>query len=198
MIYSLCCTFSFFVLKVFFSIKFYGRDNIPKKGAFILAGNHVSYLDPVALGVACPRRVNFMAKEELFSNYFTSGFMHQIHCIPVKRNSRDITALKEAIRRLNKGEPVALFPQGGRVVEDEQTFFGGAGFLAKKLNIPVIPAFIRGTDRVLPKGARRIRFCRISVHFGRQMILKKEMTYADMAQEIMGSIWQMKDEYQNS
>ncbi|GAH42725.1 unnamed protein product, partial [marine sediment metagenome] len=68
--YSILRGLAIAVFKVFFAIKIEGKENIPYRGGAILASNHLSYLDPIVLGILVPRRVNFMAKEELFENFF--------------------------------------------------------------------------------------------------------------------------------
>jgi 1-acyl-sn-glycerol-3-phosphate acyltransferase len=189
MLYRILRPLAILLCKIFFRFQSKGRENIPKRGGFILASNHLSYLDPVALGVACPRKLNFMAKEELFVNPFFSWFVSTLGAFPVKRDSADLSALKEAIRRLNKGMVLVLFPEGSRrfdgVSSEPQS---GIGFLAVKLNVPVIPAFIKGTEVALPKGAKFIKPAEISVQFGKQILIERRMPYQDIARLIMEKI----------
>jgi len=171
---------------------------LPLKGSFILASNHVSYLDPVAVACACPRKLNFMAKEELFSRAWSYSFFSAIKCFPIKRNSADLSALKEALRRLKGGEPLALFPEGSRTLDGASAApYPGIGFLAAKLNIPVVPVYVQGTDVALPKGARFVRFTRISVCFGRQMRVDKKLSYKDIAQRIMENVRHLEGQFEN-
>lgn len=159
-----------------------------------MAGNHTSYLDPVVLGVACPRRLDFMAKEELFRNPLFSGLLSRVGAFPVKRNSADLSALKEAMRRLKQGNGLALFPEGSRRFDGLSSEpHAGIGFLTAKLNVPVIPAFIRGTDLALPKGAKFIRRpVRICVYFGKEICIEKNSAYQDIAKSIMTNIRQLE------
>lgn len=189
MIYIVCRGIGALLLKVLFRIKIEGRENIPKKGGFILASNHVSYIDPIAVGVASPRRVSFMAKEELFVRPLTSWFMGTLETFPVKRDSADLSAIKEAIRRLKKGQGLVLFPEGSRRFDDGPGEpYPGIGFLAAKLNVPVIPVFIKGTDVALPRGAKFIKSARVSVFLGKQISIERGLPYQDIAREIMRSI----------
>lgn len=167
-----------------------GRENIPKKGGFILASNHISNLDPVTVGSACPRRLYYMAKEELFLNPILSLWMNAVGCFPVKRNSTDISALREAIRWLKSGGGLFLFPEGTRQeagVKSAQPQ-AGIGFLAAKLSVPVVPAFVKGTDNALPRGAKFIRPATVSVCFGKQIHIERRMPYQEAAQLIMANI----------
>jgi len=189
MLYKILKLISIFLFKILFRLKVIGKENIPKKGGFILASNHVSYLDPVTLGVACPRRLNFMAKEELFPNKLVSWFLSSLGAFPVKRESADLSAIKEAIRRLREEEVLVLFPEGSRRFDGDKTEpYSGVGFLVSKVNVPVIPAFIRGTDKALPKKAKFIRLKPISVHFGKQIYFEKGGSYFEITNQIMDKI----------
>lgn len=175
--------------KLLLKIEVSGRENIPKKGGFILASNHCSHLDPVILGIVCRRKLNFMAKEELFRNPFFAWFMYRFGAFPVKRRRADISALKEAMKRVNSGNALVIFPQGSRDYDLEASEpQAGVGFLASKIDVPVIPVFIRGTEKALPKGARFIRHAKVSVCFGRQISVGRRMSYQEIAQQIMDSI----------
>ncbi len=184
---SLCWLCSFFYLHT--TVK--GQKNIPKTGGFILACNHASYLDPVILGVSCPRPLNFMARKTLFKNFLFSWILAHVNVISIKRNSADIGAIKEALRRLKIGGGLLLFPEGtrttnGRLGEGQE----GVGFLARKSNVPVIPAFIKGTHMAMPKGARSIKPARLTVVFGPAMRFPEDGTVTDKAwaNEIMSQI----------
>ncbi|MCM8795169.1 MAG: 1-acyl-sn-glycerol-3-phosphate acyltransferase [Candidatus Omnitrophica bacterium] len=192
MLYLFLKPIAILLFKFLFHIKVFGKENIPKRGGFILASNHISYLDPVTLGVACPRRLNFMAKEELFQNPWFSWFISRLGAFPVKRNSADLSALKEAIRRLRQSEVLTIFPEGSRRIDGTSTEpQAGIGFLVAKLALPVVPAFIKGTDIALPKGAKFIRFHQIYVYFGKQILFERGLPYKDIAQRIMQDIGQL-------
>lgn len=189
MLYAILKPLAVFIFRILFQIKVFGKKNIPKKGGFILVSNHVSYLDPVTLGVACPRKLNFMAKEELFRHSLFSRFISALGAFPVKRDSADLSALKEAMRRVRAGSVLTIFPEGSRRIDgtsDQPQ--AGIGFLAAKLDVPVIPAFIKGTDSALPKGAKFIKPSRISVYFGEQISLERRLPYQEIASQIMASI----------
>jgi len=183
----------FLIFKVLFRIEVKGGEYVPKKGGFILACNHASYLDPPALGVGCPRIVSFMAKDELFSIPVLSGWLRAVEVLPVKRGSADISAVKSAMKHINSGKGLALFPEGTR--QDPKATpvkaLAGVGFLAAKLNVPVIPAFIKGTEKALPKGAKFIRPAKIRVYFGKEINIERGMPYQDIAQMIMANIRQL-------
>ena len=154
-----------------------------------MAGNHESYLDPVAVGVACWRPLNYMAKEELFANPLTFWFMSSLNCFPVKRDSADLSALKEGLKRLKSGKPLVIFPEGSRRFDggpnEPQP---GIGFLAAKSGVPVIPAFVKGTQEALPRGDKFIHPKKVIVFFGKQILIERGMPYQRIAQLIMDNI----------
>jgi 1-acyl-sn-glycerol-3-phosphate acyltransferase len=189
MLYIVLRLLSAFFLKLLFNMQVIGRQNVPEEGGFIIASNHVSYLDPIAVGVAVPRKINFMAKEELFCNSFAHWFMTSLHSFPVKRNSADLSAIKEALHRLKSGGGLVIFPEGSRRFDglDSQAQ-AGVGFLAVKSGAPVVPAFIEGTDKALPNDKKFIRLHKISVYFGKPIYPKINMPYEEVAQEVLKSI----------
>ena len=189
MLYSFLKVLALILFKILFRFQAKGVQNLPKTGGFILASNHASYLDPIAVGVACRRKLNYMAKEELFRTRFSSWFFSAINVFPVKRDSADLSAIKEAMRRVSAGGALVLFPEGSRRLDSGSSQpYGGVGFLSSKLNVPVIPAFVKGTEKALPPGAKFIRLTKVSVHFGKQISIERRMPYQDIARHIMDSI----------
>ena len=164
---------------------------MPAQGGFILAANHISNLDPIAVGVASPYPLNFMVKEELFANRLSSWFFSKLGCFPVKRGSADLHAIKEAIRRLKAGGVLCIFPEGRRqeidATQDAQPR-RGVGFLAAKLGVQVLPAFVEGTEGILPRGRKFIRPGRIKVTFGKLIHVDRELPSEEAAELIMRQI----------
>jgi 1-acyl-sn-glycerol-3-phosphate acyltransferase len=191
MLYSIFKALFFLLFKIFLRFEIKGSENIPEKGGFILASNHLSNLDPIALGAACPRKLNFMAKDSLFRNSLFSWILERVGAFPLKRNSADPSALKEAITRLSKGEALVVFPEGTRRKgTSHNSAQPGVGFLVAKTNSPIIPSYIKGTDLVLPKGYKFIRLRKISVYFGKQISLERSEShnYQDIADKTMYGI----------
>src|SRR5579864_5856909 len=100
------------VLKIFFGFKVMGRENVPKEGGFILAPNHVSYLDPPVAGSACPRMVYFLAKEDLFKVPLLAQWMRAVGCMSIKYGASDRHVLNEAVNLLKQGKCICIFPEG--------------------------------------------------------------------------------------
>ena len=152
---------SFVFVRPFYRIKYSGRKNLPK-GAFVLASNHVSYFDPVCLGMGFPRKIFFMAKSELFGGRrsFAGTFLRLCGVFPVVRSTADRGAVDRASRLLQKGRIVGVFPQGG-IRRGTKSFEpkAGAALLAARNGVPLLPVLIRTNGRIRP-------FARIYVSIG--------------------------------
>lgn len=170
-----------------FPLKVLGKENVPRKGACIFASNHSSYLDPMIIGGCFPRYISYMAKDSLFKNKLFAFFLNGVGAFPVKRDSADISAIKEALKRLKKGFPLVVFPEGTRL-SSQKEIHSGAAFIAAKSGIPVIPVYIKGSDRVRPPGAKFLKRYPVSVSFGLPKIYSKEISYEEIAKQIMQEI----------
>jgi len=157
-----------------FGLEVVGCEHVPRRGAFIVASNHVSYLDPPLVGVACPRRLRFMARADLYDHGLLGAFLRGVRVIPLKRGAGDVAAVRAALDALRRGAGVAIFPEGGRQFSGELGVAKrGVGFLADAARAPVIPVLVRGTFQALPPGARRLGRAKIRVAFG------EAITYTD-------------------
>lgn len=171
MITPLSYAFSKFVCWLTFRVKFglevSGQEHVPKTGAFVVAANHVSFLDPPVIGSACPKRLRFLARTDLFRHGLLAWWMRSVGVIPVKRDEADLAAVRAALAALRGGDPVAIFPEGGRQLSGELgTAKRGVGLLAESARVPVVPAFIQGTFQALPPDATRFAPSKIRVAFG--------------------------------
>jgi len=189
MVFYFCRFICFIFSKLLFRTSVFGKENIPKDEGFILASNHVSFLDPVLLGVSCPRKVNFMARHTLFKGPIFSWLLPLLNTFPVRRDYADISAVKEAIKRLRANGPLVMFPEGTR---SEEGNLGkpepGIGLLVKKAGVPVVPAFIKGSEKAWPKHAKFIRPVKISVFFGEQIHMERGLSREAIAEEVMRRI----------
>ena len=175
-LYRISSTLLLFLWKFSFRLEVKGRENIPRTGGFILASNHLSYLDPTVLGAACcPRTLNFMARHDLFTIPVFGAFLRAVGAIPIRRNFADITSIKEALRRLRKEQGIVLFPEGTRSSGEllSKNFQAGIGLIAIRSQAPVIPALINGTQRVFGRHARFIRPAKVRVCFGKPIYPKR-------------------------
>ena len=142
--------------KELFHCQFYGTENIPTQGPFIVASNHLSHLDPPLIGAAFRRReLMFMARKTLFKPGFWNFLLSRINVIPVdKENASDTSAIRKALNVLKNGLGLVIFPEGTRSLDGR---FGqaqpGLGFLACKSQVPVVPVRITGTFEILKKNS---------------------------------------------
>lgn len=157
-----------------------GRGHVPRTGPVIFASNHLSFIDSVAIPVAAPRPVHFLAKSSYFDGRGMSGWLSRefftaIGAVPVQRGAGQaaLDALDQQRRLLDEGKAVALYPEGTRSL-DGRLYKGrtGVAFLALQSGAPVVPVGLIGTDDVMPVGARlpSVRH-RITVRFGEPLHL---------------------------
>jgi len=152
-----------------FRTRFLRSENIPE-GPVIFAGNHVSYLDPALMWAGAPRRIHFVAKDELWSVGWLGWALDRLWAFPVKRASADREMISTATGLLARGECIGMFPEGTRsrdASSDELgSAHGGVSFIALRAGVPIVPVGIAGTDKALPAGAKLPRFPRVTMLFG--------------------------------
>ncbi|MFC1657245.1 lysophospholipid acyltransferase family protein [Candidatus Moduliflexota bacterium] len=156
------------LLNIFFRLRGEGLENIPAAGPFILAANHVSYLDPLVLGATCPRPVHFIMLQEFWEKPVIGWIARKSGSFPVDQQGSAAGALRRALGVLRSGKVLGIFPEGGRSTDGSlQRGKGGAALLVMKAGVPLLPAAIVGADRALPKGRAFPRPARIIVRYGR-------------------------------
>jgi 1-acyl-sn-glycerol-3-phosphate acyltransferase len=158
------------VFRFLYRLRASGLENLPAEGGFVLAANHTSNLDPWPLGMPLwPRRqLFFMAKVELFNPLF-GPFLNVGGAFPVRRGERDVEAIEKAVRLCREGKVVAMFPEGTRarkgiVKKFEHRPRTGSARIALTAGVPLVPAAIAGTERLL-------RFPRLRVAYGQPVPL---------------------------
>ncbi|MBI4974941.1 MAG: 1-acyl-sn-glycerol-3-phosphate acyltransferase [Candidatus Omnitrophica bacterium] len=166
--YFIGWVFFLIFFKAYLNLKVIGRENIPKKGAFIFASNHSSYLDPIILGVSVYRSLNYMAQEDLFTRPFLGWALRKVHSFPVRREENDFRAVRQALNKLSEGKPLVIFPEGMRSKDGSlKRAKPGIGFIAAKAKVPVVPAYIKGAFDALPKGVSTLRRRPVTIHIGK-------------------------------
>ena len=162
----------FYFFKIIFRYKVIGEHNIPKNGGVIIASNHISLWDPPVVGAGLNRPINFMAKEELFSNSIIKWVITTMKAFPVKRGAADRNAIRHAINLLKNGEILGLFPEGTRSKNGE---LGkpepGIAMIALKAGVPIVPAAIIGTNKVGKGGCFLPQFI---IKFGKPIMIHPE------------------------
>ena len=127
-----------------YKIKITGHENIPKKGSAILCCNHLSVIDPMILASCIKRPVHFLAKKELYTNWFFKFILKGCKTIPIDRSRNDTEAYKKTLDVLKKGKMAGIFAAGTRKKEgeDETGAKSGVALFAAKSGAPVIPVCI--------------------------------------------------------
>ena len=147
--------------------KVLGRERLPTCGPYIVAANHISYMDPPIVGCALTVPAYFMAKKELFDIPVFRRVIRRMGAFPVRRGSADRGAMKAALTMLESGENVAIFPEGTRHNPGELGEAGpGFGWLVHKARVAVVPVGIAGSADLLPRHASFIRPSVVRVAIG--------------------------------
>lgn len=167
MVYRLSKVIVRAVLRLLFGFRVEGAGNEPEQGPVIVVSNHLSDLDPLVVGAALRRRVAFMAKEELFRVPVLRWWIRACGAFPVRRGQPDRQALRTALKVLEGGGVLVMFPEGTRgrtrALRPPEP---GAALLALRTGAPLLPVAVLGTDDVLPRDSRRVRRGRITVRIG--------------------------------
>ncbi len=149
------------LMKLLFFYEVKGKNNIPKKGGYIVCSNHLSNFDPVFLGITQKRQIFYMAKKELFKNKFFGWLIRKLGAFPVDRGKGDGKAINNAETLIEEGKVLGIFIEGTRSKTGE--FLrpkAGAAMIAEKVNVPVIPVCIT------PKNKKVRIFQKVTISWG--------------------------------
>ena len=172
-----------------FRMRAAGVENVPDKGGFILAANHVSIFDPWPVGLLLwPRRqVRFMAKSLLYGNFVLRWFLNGVSAFPVRREARDLDAIANAVRLAQSGEAVGIFPGGHATPQGRAGDVPGRGaHRDRRLSrwrpaMPIVPAGLRGI-----RTTRLGKFGQLRVSYGKP--IPPEGTPRELTARMMGDI----------
>jgi len=170
------------VLRVGFGLEVTGAARIPAAGPAVLAVNHGSQIDPLVLAAAVPRRCTFLAAAELLTMPVLGALIRPFRVVPIERGRFDRRAIQECLARLERGELLAIFPEGK--ISSNGDFHppcDGLAFIAARARVPVIPIGIAGTYDVWPLGARLPRRGRIAVRIGEAFVPAEAPTRRDQS-----------------
>lgn len=172
--------------RIYYRAEIIGLENIPKDEPLIFCGNHRNYLDPPLIVATAKRDIKFLAKEELYKNKFLAVLGWVFEAIPVKRDEKDISAIKTSLKDLKEGKCIALFPEGTRNgLEKGEKVKDGVAFFAVRSGAKVLPCGIRGGV----KGNRKV-----TIKYGKPLDYseykgkKDKETLEKITKEIMDNI----------
>ncbi len=141
------------------------------------------------MGICSVRRINFMAKIELFKGAL--GFiLTRLGSFPVKRGEADFGAMREALRRLKEGRVILIFVEGTRRIGNEPSKAqAGVGFLAMKSGVPIVPVYVQGTNQVMTPGTKFLKRGPVSATFGEPFFVSDAPTYEEASRRILDKIY---------
>ncbi len=144
MLYTILRAIARPIVYLLFNIKFVGLENIRDNGGFVLCSNHRSFLDPVFIAVGIKnRKLNFMAKQELFKNKLIGAFFRGIGAFPVNRGKGDVEAVNKAENIVENNGIVLIFPEGTRSKDGNvMRFKSGAAYIASVCGADIVPSGI--------------------------------------------------------
>jgi 1-acyl-sn-glycerol-3-phosphate acyltransferase len=175
--------------RILWGFAVHGEENMPRKGAVVVAANHSQYLDPVYVCMAVPRRLQWMGKKELFAFPFGALF-YFIGTFPVDRKGGGRAGLRTALNFLERGWALGIFPEGThRAGEGSREAKSGTVLLAVRAGAPVLPVFVGGA----PGLRARLRGERLRVYVGRPIAvdstLRGREDYRAVADEVLRAIY---------
>lgn len=155
------------IFQTLYRVKVYDLEKVPKSGRILLCSNHISYVDPVVIGMYVPRFTYFMAKKELFKVSFLANLVTYLNAFPVRRNTTDRYAFDTSLKILKEENLLGLFPEGSRSVDGIiREGKKGIGLISYLSRSNILPAAITGSNMIIQKPHKRVFFPKIKIAFG--------------------------------
>lgn len=163
-----------------FGLRVAGREHWPEQGGALVCANHQSMFDPPLVGLTCPRRMNYLARDTLFRVPGLRQLIAFLDAIPIDREGGGLAGLKETLRRLKAGEMVLIFPEGTRTYDGEVAPLK-PGFIAvaRRSKVPLVPVGIDGAFQAWPRTARLPRLGRMAVVVGEPISAEQIAEFSD-------------------
>jgi 1-acyl-sn-glycerol-3-phosphate acyltransferase len=163
------------------SLRVTGTEHVPHDGPLIVVANHLSNADPPLMIVAFPRPLFFMGKAELFRNPILAWIVRKFGGFPVERGTADRAALRHALKVLDQGIALGIFPEGGRSKTGAlRPGLPGVGLLALQSGAPVLPVGLTGTEVFPVNGDWPLRRPKgmprgVGIHIGEPFVVPKQV-----------------------
>ncbi|WP_081722327.1 lysophospholipid acyltransferase family protein [Geminisphaera colitermitum] len=170
-LYGICHYALRVIYDLFFRGEVAGLDNVPKDGAFLVAANHASHLDPPMIGCHIPRQMAFFARRTLWKGGISTWWLDGVGCVPVDRDGgADVGAIKGVLRVLQAGKALTLFPEGTRSADGRlQAPKAGVGMIACKTRVCVLPVRIFNSHIAFGRDGRLRLGTRVDIVYGRPL-----------------------------
>jgi 1-acyl-sn-glycerol-3-phosphate acyltransferase len=171
--------------RLYFRIRFQGVHHIPRSGPLLIVPNHVTYADPVLATIPVRRPVHYMAWNALFRVPGLAWLIRRLRAFPVDIDAADAGAARTAVRLLNAGEVVMIFPEAGRSQDGRvQRFRPGAFRMACSLGVPVMPVTIIGGHECWPPAKRLPRPGRLTIIYHPLIAPPSDLDVKEAAREL--------------
>ena len=152
--------------RLLFRYRVVGREHVPAQGGVLIAANHASYIDIPFVGAAVRRRMWYLGRQDLFLSVLRP-VLQWLGWIPIRQDRLDRDGFGRAIRLIQDGKVVVIYPEGTRTPDGAlRRGKPGMGLIVAETGCAVIPAYLAGTREALPAGARWMSLHPISVTFG--------------------------------
>ena len=201
MLYAILKPFAVALMRLLFRLEGRGAGHVPARGPVLMVANHSSFLDPPLVGGMAPRQLSFMAKAELFRVPLLGALISRLNARPVRREGADAGALRTALRILQDGGVLLMFPEGTRgpegILREPKP---GAAMLAVLSGAAVVPVFVKGSGQAWPRGQRLPKPAKVVVAFGPPMVFERrspdgrKMDYAAVSRQMMAAIARLAEE----
>jgi len=153
-----------------------GKDNLPKRGPYILAPNHIDDIDPFPLAGAVNKPITFlMAEDQTPIKWYKSWAPRSYGVLLINRKNIRPSTMKEVNKQIKRKEIICIFPEGTAIGAKLKEAKNGASFFAARHEIPIVPVAISGTEKVFP-ALKRLKKTNINIIFGKPIFTKKEDT----------------------
>ena len=180
------------LIRLFFPHRAVGLENLPEGGA-LLCANHASGWDPFLIAIALPvdSRLTVMGKDQLFRIPLVGTLLRKAGVFPVKRGGNDLTAMKTAIRALNEGNRLLVFPEGTRVGDEKGSEAkGGVTVMATRTGVPMVPVYCGPKHKFLRKTTIAFGQPYVPVIAGRRATAEENR---EIAEEILRRIYELRE-----
>jgi 1-acyl-sn-glycerol-3-phosphate acyltransferase len=146
---------SLMVMKLAFSLRTEGQENVPSSGPALLIANHQSFLDSVPIGLAARRHLVYLARLSLFRFRVLAWIMRSLNALPINQEGFARDGLKAILEQLQAGRAVLIYPEGERTWDGKmQALRPGIHLLIKRVDMPIIPIGIAGAYEAWPRSRK--------------------------------------------
>jgi 1-acyl-sn-glycerol-3-phosphate acyltransferase len=186
--------------RIYHDLAVLSPPRLPRTGSAILISNHTSSLDPLLIQSVLDRVVVWMMAKEYYDIPALKPFFKLIEAIPVERGSRDTSAMRLALRALQEGRILGVFPEGQiETTRDLLPFQSGVAQMAIKLKVPIYPCYLDGTQRGQDMGESFVRRNAASIRFGSEIQIGRSSTSHDALQHatdrLQAAVEALKNQY---